>query len=77
MHVLGLSSSFYMQLANKLSIITFENNGLWGTFPLPCVAFYRQGMGVTGGVPFGFNVGVKDGQAGGTLSGIDLVRRPF
>ena len=33
----------------------------------------RQGMGVTGGVPFGFNIGVKDGQAGGTLEGIDLV----
>jgi FKBP-type peptidyl-prolyl cis-trans isomerase 2 len=31
----------------------------------------RQGMGVTGGSPFGFDVGAKPGQ-GGTLKGLDL-----
>lgn len=32
----------------------------------------RQGLGVTGGTPVGFNVGAEG--AGGTLPGIDLVR---
>lgn len=32
----------------------------------------RQGAGVTGGVPFGFDVGQPAGEAGGTLPGIDL-----
>lgn len=52
--------------------------------PLPCpapappqfrgVTFVtsRQGAGVTGGVPFGFDVGQPAGEAGGTLPGIDL-----
>jgi FKBP-type peptidyl-prolyl cis-trans isomerase len=31
----------------------------------------RQGLGVTGGSPLGFDVGAKQG-AGGTLKGIDL-----
>jgi FKBP-type peptidyl-prolyl cis-trans isomerase len=31
----------------------------------------RQGMGVTGGNPLGFDVGAKAG-AGGTLKGLDL-----
>jgi FKBP-type peptidyl-prolyl cis-trans isomerase len=31
----------------------------------------RQGMGVTGGSPLGFDVGAKPGQ-GGTLKGLDL-----
>lgn len=31
----------------------------------------RQGMGVGGGSPFGFDVGAKPGQ-GGTLKGLDL-----
>lgn len=31
----------------------------------------RQGMGVTGGSPLGFDVGAKPG-AGGTLAGLDL-----
>ena len=31
----------------------------------------RQGMGVTGGNPLGFDVGAKEG-AGGTLKGLDL-----
>jgi len=31
----------------------------------------RQGMGVTGGTPLGFDVGAKG--AGGTLPGLDLV----
>lgn len=30
-------------------------------------------MGVTGGTPVGFNVGVAAGDAGSTLPGIDLV----
>lgn len=32
----------------------------------------RQGMGVTGGEPLGFNVGAQG--PGGTLPGLDLVR---
>lgn len=32
----------------------------------------RQGMGVTGGEPLGFNLGVSG--TGGTLPGLDLVR---
>eukprot|EP00803_Ostreobium_quekettii_P005311 evm.model.scf_340.2 EVM.evm.TU.scf_340.2 scf_340:10284-14045(+) len=32
----------------------------------------RQGMGVTGGTPFGFDVGAKSGTAGSTLKGLDL-----
>jgi hypothetical protein len=35
----------------------------------------RQGMGVTGGTPLGFDVGAKG--AGGTLAGLDLVNTPF
>lgn len=31
----------------------------------------RQGMGVTGGNPLGFDVGAREG-AGGTLKGLDL-----
>lgn len=34
----------------------------------------RQGMGVTGGNPIGFDVGQPAGAAGSTLPGIDLVR---
>lgn len=34
----------------------------------------RQGMGVTGGSPLGFNIGAKPG-AGGTLKGLDLAVR--
>ena len=37
------------------------------------VATSRQGMGVTGGTPYGFEVGLKPGQAGATfLKGMDL-----
>ena len=32
----------------------------------------RQGLGVTGGTPLGFDVGAQG--AGGTLPGLDLVR---
>ncbi|PNW70762.1 hypothetical protein CHLRE_17g733250v5 [Chlamydomonas reinhardtii] len=32
----------------------------------------RQGMGVTGGTPLGFNVGQPAGEAGGTLPGLDV-----
>lgn len=32
----------------------------------------RMGMGVTGGTPFGFDVGQPAGSAGGTMTGIDL-----
>ena len=32
----------------------------------------RQGMGVTGGTPLGFDVGQKAGDAGSTLPGIDV-----
>lgn len=32
----------------------------------------RVGMGVTGGTPFGFDVGQAPGAAGGTMAGIDL-----
>ncbi|KAG2454353.1 hypothetical protein HYH02_001378 [Chlamydomonas schloesseri] len=32
----------------------------------------RQGMGVTGGTPFGFDVGTPAGEAGGTLPGLDV-----
>ncbi|GMH34326.1 hypothetical protein BSKO_02160 [Bryopsis sp. KO-2023] len=32
----------------------------------------RQGMGVTGGNPFGFDLGTESGTAGGTLKGLDL-----
>lgn len=35
----------------------------------------RQGMGVTGGEPVGFDVGAKG--AGGTLPGLDLVSHHF
>jgi hypothetical protein len=35
----------------------------------------RQGIGVTGGNPLGFDVGQPAGSAGSTLPGIDLVRR--
>ncbi|PNH05901.1 Peptidyl-prolyl cis-trans isomerase FKBP16-4, chloroplastic [Tetrabaena socialis] len=31
----------------------------------------RMGMGVTGGTPLGFNVGIEAGEAGGTLPGLD------
>lgn len=34
----------------------------------------RQGMGVTGGNPLGFDVGQPAGSAGSTLAGIDVVR---
>jgi hypothetical protein len=34
----------------------------------------RQGIGVTGGNPLGFDVGQPAGSAGSTLPGIDLVR---
>lgn len=30
-------------------------------------------MGVTGGNPFGFDLGTKSGESGGTLKGLDLV----
>ena len=33
----------------------------------------RQGLGVTGGNPVGFDVGAPSGTAGSTLPGIDLV----
>lgn len=33
----------------------------------------RQGMGVTGGTPFGFDLGTREGTAGSTLKGLDLV----
>ena len=36
-----------------------------------CGPWCRQGMGVTGGEPMGFDVGAK--AAGGTLKGLDLV----
>jgi hypothetical protein len=36
----------------------------------------RQGIGVTGGNPLGFDVGQPAGSAGSTLPGIDLVRMP-
>jgi hypothetical protein len=36
----------------------------------------RQGIGVTGGNPLGFDVGQPAGSAGSTLPGIDLVRTP-
>lgn len=32
----------------------------------------RMGMGVTGGTPVGFNIGVEEGSAGSILPGIDL-----
>lgn len=32
----------------------------------------RQGMGVTGGTPFGFDLGTREGMAGSTLKGLDL-----
>lgn len=34
----------------------------------------RQGMGVTGGTPFGWDVGQPAGSAGSTLKGLDVVR---
>ncbi len=34
----------------------------------------RQGMGVTGGTPLGFDVGTPAGEPGGTLAGLDVVR---
>ena len=40
-------------------------------YPAAC----RQGMGVTGGEPLGFDVGAQG--AGGTLKGLDLVRTPL
>ena len=39
----------------------------------PCALGCRQGMGVTGGSPIGFDVGAPE--AYGTLPGLDLVRR--
>lgn len=33
----------------------------------------RLGMGVTGGTPFGFDLGAESGTPGGTLQGLDLV----
>ena len=38
----------------------------------PCIRGRRQGMGVTGGSPIGFDVGAPEEY--GTLPGLDLVR---
>ena len=38
----------------------------------PRVPDCRQGMGVTGGQPFGFDVGAKPGRGGAGIRGLDL-----
>jgi len=40
---------------------------------VPRTCCVRQGIGVTGGNPLGFDVGQPAGAAGSTLAGIDLV----
>lgn len=39
---------------------------------LPIASPRRQGMGVTGGTPMGFDIGQPAGAAGSTLAGVDL-----